>query len=455
MSRVCPDDADVIIAGSGLAGLFCALQLPPSLKVLILTKQGKYDSNSALAQGGMSILRSPEDKEVFFLDTFRAGHGQNDPQAVQTMIDASPAILQDLQALGMVFDQEGKSLAYAREGGHSQSRILHCRDHTGEALIRVLLQEIESRENIEIWDYCPVLDLILCKGRVTGVWAVNKQKQLQPIGSQAVVLATGGIGGLFEHSTNWPHITGDALAIAIKHQIRLDHLHYLQVHPTALFENKPGRRFLISEALRGEGARLLNHQGRSFAKELWPRDRLTQAIQEEMKREQKDWVWLDARHLGKIRLKTRFPTIYQHCLSIGIQAESDLIPVCPAHHYHMGGLAVDLAGRTSLTGLYSVGESACNRVHGANRLASNSLLESLVFAKAAARAIPLELPDQSFKSLDPGRPPCFPEISTTNQILDAIERSRACDPSTTRKLPPGSLDPPSPSGGHALWGSDH
>ena len=376
---------DAIIVGTGAAGLYCALNLPKRKKILMLTRQGADLSDSFLAQGGICMLRGEDDYEDYFEDTMRAGHYENNKRAVNLMIRSSNDIIRDLLWRNVDFVRaEDGELAFTREGAHSRPRILFHEDITGKEITQTLLDQVKTKENIEICEYMTMVDIISKDNICGGVIAMDAKNNVYPIRSQFVVLACGGIGGLFQNSTNYPHIAGDGLGIAMKHQVKLEHLDYIQIHPTTLFSHKPGRRFLISESVRGEGALLYDKNGQRFTNELQPRDLLSQAIFEQMEKDGTDFVWEDMRPLGEKTIMQHFPNIYQHCIEEGFDPRKEPIPVVPAQHYFMGGIQADLSSRTSMRGLYACGETSCNGVHGKNRLASNSLLESLVFARRAA-----------------------------------------------------------------------
>ncbi len=383
---------DVLIVGTGAAGLFCALHLPPSCRVLCITKEEMEQSDSFLAQGGICTLKDPSDYPAFFDDTMRAGHRENDPDAVREMICNAPDAIADLLAFGVSFDRDAQGFAYTREGAHSTSRILHHDDLTGAEITGTLLQRARERANITLLPHTAMVDIVLQDDVCTGAVVRDEKGQIFTVAAKAVVWATGGIGGLFAHSTNFPHITADALAIALVHGIAVRDVSYIQIHPTVLYASSPGRRFLISESVRGEGAVLLNAAGERFCDELQPRDVVTANIVRQMQADGTDHVFLSLTHLDTQRIAARFPNIFRTCLQQGIDMRTQPIPVTPAQHYYMGGVRTDTFGRTSCKHLYAVGEAGCNGVHGRNRLASNSLLESLVFAKRAAQDIAEALP---------------------------------------------------------------
>ena len=378
---------DIIIVGTGAAGLFSALKFPEGVKILMLTKDEVLKSDSYLAQGGISTLKTPDDFDSYFEDTMKAGRYENNKDSVKLMIERSPHIMEDLMEYGVDFDREEGELSYTREGGHSKFRILHHKDVTGKEITTKLYECVKKKDNIKILEHTKMLDLIISKDCLKGIVVKEASGEVKALYAKAVILATGGIGGLFVHSTNFRHITGDALAIALKHGIEIENIHYIQIHPTALYSTKPGRRFLISESVRGEGAYLLNKDQERFVDELLPRDVVSCAIKEQMEKEGSDHVYLSLTHLDGEEVKQRFPNIYSHCLEEGYDLTKEPIPVTPVQHYHMGGIKVDLDSKTNVKGLLAVGEASCNGVHGANRLASNSLLESLVFAECAANYV--------------------------------------------------------------------
>ena len=301
------------------------------------------------------------------------------------MIRSSNDIIRDLLRYHVDFARDGLgNLAFTREGAHSQPRILFHEDITGKEITQSLLNAAKTRENIEICEHMTMVDLISKDNTVCGIIVMDQEENAIPVYSQFVVLACGGIGGLFKNSTNFSHIAGDGLGIAMKHHVELEHLDYIQIHPTTLYSHKPGRRFLVSESVRGEGALLYDKNGQRFTNELQPRDLLSQKIFEQMEKDGTEFVWEDMRPLGEKMIMEHFPHIYEQCVEEGFDPRKEPIPVVPAQHYFMGGIKVDLGSKTSMKGLYACGETSCNGVHGKNRLASNSLLESLVFAKKAA-----------------------------------------------------------------------
>ena len=388
---------DVLIVGSGCSGLYCALHLPPSKKIMVISKSDLESSDSFLAQGGMCMLKEESDYDSYFEDTMRAGHYENDTGSVEIMIRSSTEVVQDLLEYGVAFAREPDgTLAFTREGAHSQKRILFHEDITGKEITSHLLKEVQKRDNITLLPNTCMIDLVCRENTCGGAILKLKDGSLKTVLSDYTLLATGGIGGLYRHSTNFRHLTGDSIAIAKKHNIRLKNINYIQIHPTTLYSPKAeDRSFLISESVRGEGAKLYDKNFNRFVDELLPRDLLTKAIQEQMKKDGTDYVWEDLRPIPEAELTSHFPNIVEHCRKMGYDVTKECIPVVPAQHYFMGGIEVDHQSLTSMNRLYAIGETACNGVHGRNRLASNSLLESLVFAKRAAKDITASYQPQS------------------------------------------------------------
>ena len=380
--------ADIVIVGSGVAGLYCALNLPKEKSIIIVTKNKARRSDSYLAQGGICVLRDEDDYDSFYEDTMKAGHYENNPDSVHIMIHSSQDVIADLVSFGVRFEKNGEEFIYTREGAHSHQRILFHEDETGKEITSHLLETARARENITIIENYTMVDLICDGNECHGIIGHDENGVYSAIQADYTVLATGGIGGIFEHSTNYKHLTGDAIALALKYGIKLQHIDYIQIHPTTLYTEKEGsREFLISESVRGEGAILLNSKGERFVNELLPRDVVANAIFAEMKKEGTKHVWLSLAPIPEEEIKTHFPNIYQRCLDEGYDATKEPVPVVPSQHYFLGGIDVDRYSKTSMDRLYAAGETACNGVHGRNRLASNSLLESLVFAKRAAKHI--------------------------------------------------------------------
>lgn len=379
---------DILIVGTGASGLFSALHCPSDKNILMITKDAVENSDSFLAQGGICVLRDENDYDSFMEDTLKAGHYENRRESVDIMIRSSREVINELIGYGVDFaKQENGELNYTREGCHSKARILFHEDITGKEITRNLLKAVQKLPNVHILEYVTMLDLIEQDNTCFGILAKDKNDEYLTIEADNTILASGGIGGLYEHSTNYPHLTGDAIAIALRHNIKLENPDYVQIHPTSLYTNKPGRSFLISESVRGEGAKLYGKDGRRFANEVLPRDLMTAEIKKQMAKDNMPYVWLDMTVLGKDVILNHFPHIYEKCLEEGFDVTKQWIPIVPAQHYYMGGIHVDKYSKTTMNNLYAVGETSCNGVHGANRLASNSLLEGLVFAKRAVNKI--------------------------------------------------------------------
>lgn len=385
-------ETDVVIVGTGVAGLFSALSLPSESRIVMITKSDLESSDSFLAQGGICMLRDEEDYDKYFEDTMRAGHYENRKESVDIMLRSSQNIIRRLAGYGVDFEKEGGEFVFTREGAHSRPRILFHEDVTGKEITSKLLAQVKRLKNVTLYEYTTMTDLLIEDGKCQGIKTTRRDQdgqEIEPLEIYAsdTILASGGIGGLYQHSTNFSHLTGDAIELAKKYGIRLEHLDYVQIHPTTLYSKKPGRRFLISESVRGEGAVLYNKNMERFVDELLPRDVVTKAIHEQMEKDGTDFVWLSMEHIDRETILKHFPNIYRRCLEEGYDVTKECIPVVPAQHYFMGGIWVDSDSRTSMPHLYAVGETSCNGVHGANRLASNSLLESLVFAERAANKI--------------------------------------------------------------------
>lgn len=381
-------NADVLIVGTGASGLFAALHLPTDKKVLMITKDAVENSDSFLAQGGICVLHDKDDYDSFMEDTMKAGHYENRKESVDIMIRSSRGVINQLIDYGVDFARtKDGELDYTREGCHSRPRILFHEDITGKEITSKLLTTVQKLPNVTILEYVTMLDIIEENNKCLGVIAKDQNGNYMAIKAGQTILASGGVGGLYEHSTNYPHLTGDAIAIAINHGIKLENIDYVQIHPTSLYSHKPGRSFLISESVRGEGAKLYGKDGKRFANEVLPRDLMTAEIKKQMKKDNMPFVWLDMTVLGKDTIMNHFPHIYERCLEDGIDATKDWVPITPAQHYFMGGIHVDKYSKTSMDNLYAVGETSCNGVHGKNRLASNSLLEGLVFGERAAKQI--------------------------------------------------------------------
>lgn len=415
---------DVLIAGCGVAGLYAALNMPTNTNIIMLSK-GKVDEcDSMLAQGGICVLPEGQDYDSFFEDTLKAGHGENRRESVDIMIRSSRTVINDLLALGVDFKKnEDGSLDFTREGAHARPRIAYFEDTTGKEITTKLLVAVRELSNVQILEHVAMVDILteqrsgqeVCRG--VRVMPVSEESSVMPVDelthesfaqsgeepiphdmlkepaatftieAQNVLWATGGIGGVYAHSTNFPQLTGDALYIATKHGIKLADIDYVQIHPTGLYSERPGRTFLISESCRGEGAILLDAAGERFTDELQPRDVVAAAIENQMKKDGAKHEWLSFEPVPREDIVDHFKAIRARCQEEGYDILEQPIPVVPTQHYFMGGVWVNRDSATSMPHLYAAGETACNGVHGKNRLASNSLLESLVFARRSAYRI--------------------------------------------------------------------
>ena len=401
---------DILIVGGGVAGLTVALNIAPEYKVTILAKAPKEGSNSWFAQGGVAavITNDPEDIKKHIEDTLVAGDGLCNEKIVKIVVEEGPKRIQELIKLGAEFDKTEKGeYSLGKEGGHSKPRILHYKDQTGKLIIETLWNAVKERPNITILDHYVVIELITQHHlgifvdkhfpgiECYGVYAYNKHNnKVEKFLSKITVLATGGVGNVYSVTTNPPGATGDGIAMAFRAKARIANMEFIQFHPTALYDPDEKPAFLITEALRGKGAILRSYQTKARfmpnyhpMAELAPRDIVARAIDTEMKKDGSDYVYLDATHLDPQMLKKEFPTIYKKCLEKGIDITKDLIPVSPAAHYVCGGIDVNEYSQTSINNLFAVGECAHTGLHGANRLASNSLLEALVFGYRAAKKI--------------------------------------------------------------------
>ncbi|KMT20913.1 L-aspartate oxidase [Clostridium cylindrosporum] len=379
---------DVIIIGTGISGLFTALNIDKRKNILMLTKKALGSGSSELAQGG---IVSCIDKDSHYKDTLIAGSYYNEKDAIITLQDESEDSINKLIELGVDFDKdESGNFLYTKEGGHSNARILHHKDATGKEIIRALTDKVRERKNIKVLENTSVID-ILSKKEINAVISIGDS--LKIFYAKSVVIATGGIGQVYKNTTNPLDITGDGIAIASRAGINICDMEFVQFHPTGMYSVDEERRTLISEAVRGEGAVLRNIKGERFMekyhemKELAPRDIVSISIFKELIETNSDYIFLDVTHLDKDFIKNRFPNIYEKCLSLGIDISKDYVKVSPTQHYLMGGIETNLNGRTNLNGIFACGECARTGVHGANRLASNSLLEGIVFANRISREI--------------------------------------------------------------------
>lgn len=387
-------ETDFLVIGSGIAGLRAGIELSRAGSVVILTKDRLNESNTEYAQGGIAVALSDEDEvSLHYEDTLRAGDGLCHPEAVKILVEEGIKYISELIEWGTIFDRDGSNLSFSKEAAHSRSRVLHARgDSTGREIIRVLLKKASSSCNISFKPHCFSLDLMVHDGKVCGAYFLDElDKQIKGVLASSTILTSGGAGQVYSETTNPDLATGDGVAMAHRAGAELSDMEFFQFHPTALFiSNAP--RFLITEAIRGEGGYLRNVDCARFMRhyhemgELAPRDVVSRSIVAEMRRTSSTFAYLDLTHLDAEFIKKRFPMVYQTCLSYNIDITVDMIPVHPAAHYLMGGVKTDLSGRTSLANLYAAGEVACTGVHGANRLASNSLLEGLVFGARAGQA---------------------------------------------------------------------
>jgi L-aspartate oxidase len=395
-----PSETDFLVVGAGVAGLRAAIELASAGRVVVLAKREVTDSNTQWAQGGIAAALSDEDEISLHLqDTLVAGDGLCNQEAAKVLVEDAPARIEELIQWGTEFDRQGTKLTFGREGAHSRSRILHAHgDSTGREILRALYAKARTLKNISICEFEFSTDLRLQDGRACGIHVIAAAEQRRQIAASTVLFATGGMGQLYRNTTNPAVATGDGVAMAFRAGAEISDMEFVQFHPTALYlKNAP--RFLLSEALRGEGAYLRNAELDRFMPkyhslgELAPRDIVARAIVHELEvSPAKDPVaYLDLTHLDSQHVKTRFPRIYATCLKYNVDITTELIPVRPAAHYAMGGVWTDLDGRTTLSGLYAAGEAAATGVHGANRLASNSLLEGLVFGARAGRSMREEL----------------------------------------------------------------
>ena len=486
---------DVVIVGCGVAGLYCALNLPSSLSVVMLAKTAVDECDSMLAQGGICVQHDDADYAPFFEDTLRAGHYENRCESVDLMIRASRSIISDLVKRGVDFerDQAG-SLRYTREGAHSRPRICFHSDITGDEITSTLLARVRELPNVRILEHTCMDDILIaqyvaqvnagmatkddvtaqgeanvatqnateaeaqgvatqnaatpatpCDGesrqpqtRCCGVLAHTADGAQLRIFAGQTLWACGGIGGMYPRSTNFPSLTGDACAIAARHDIALEHMDYVQIHPTSLYSTRPGRAFLISESCRGEGAVLLGADGERFTDELQPRDVVSAAIYRQMTAEGSEFVRLSFANMPKEEITGHFKNIYRRCLEEGFDITREPIPVVPAQHYFMGGVRVDRNSATDMPGLYAAGETSCNGVHGKNRLASNSLLESLVFAQRAAWDMCRKLGVKAPVAQTYPEQPCGADAQAYEHLCAEAERktrenAAKCGPQNTTK----------------------
>lgn len=398
-------NCDFLVIGTGVAGLFYALEVSKYGSVALIAKDKINDTSTSKAQGGIAGVTSQFDSyDKHINDTIIAGCGINDPKIVEIVVKEGPQRIKDLIHIGTNFDTDDKGeYDLTREGGHSEFRILHYKDKTGQEIQRALENAVKQHPNIKIFENHFAIEIItqhhlgIEVKRSTkditcyGAYIFDeKNNKIFTVFAKHTMIATGGCGNIYQNTTNPASITGDGIAMVYRAKGKIENMEFVQFHPTSLYNPNERPSFLITEAMRGEGAILLNHKGEDFVKKydprgsLAPRDVVARAIDNEMKISGEDCVYLDCRHISKERLMQHFPTIFAKCLEIGINIKNDLIPVTPAAHYLCGGIKTDEFGKSSINNLYATGEAACTGLHGANRLASNSLLEAVVFAHRAA-----------------------------------------------------------------------
>jgi len=392
--------SDVLVIGSGLGGLYCALNLSSKYNVTILTKTSRDKNNSCLAQGGVAASFH---KAAHYKDTISAGVNYNKEEAVKVLVEDSLENINKLIDYGTNFEKdELGNFKLTREGGHSKNNILYFKDSTGKEIISSLIKEVDIRKNITIIEGVFAIDILNNDNGIVGILAINQRGEREVYLTKAIVLATGGIGQVYENTTNSSYATGDGIAMAFRAGAEIKDMEFVQFHPTAFYKDTIGQKFLISEAVRGEGGILKNANGDNFMKnystmgDLAPRDIVSQSIFKEMLRTNSSFVYLDISHKSSRFVEDRFPMIYETCLQEGYDITKDMIPVAPAEHYLMGGIKTDTEGRTNIYGLYACGECACTGVHGANRLASNSLLECIVYGNRVSKSIDKYIGERNF-----------------------------------------------------------
>jgi L-aspartate oxidase len=426
-----PSQTDFLVIGAGVAGLRAAVELASAGSVLVLAKREVTESNTQWAQGGIAAALSDEDEISLHLqDTLLAGDGLCNPDAAKVLVEEAPERIDELIQWDTEFDREGTKLTFGREGAHSRNRILHAHgDSTGREIVRALYAKTQALKNVSVREFEFSTDLIVENGRVSGVHLIDENGERRQLTASAVLLASGGLGQLYRNTTNPAVATGDGVAMAFRAGAEVSDLEFIQFHPTALYlKNAP--RFLLSEALRGEGAYLRNLELHRFMTkyhpmgELAPRDVVARAIVHELdvSRTKDPVVYLDLTHLDAKHIKSRFPRIYATCLRFNIDITTELVPIRPAAHYAMGGVRTDLDGRCTISGLYAAGEAAATGVHGANRLASNSLLEGLVFGARAGNAMRDELRIAEGKAASPSRAVSNgPVVPDTENVIAEIQ----------------------------------
>jgi L-aspartate oxidase len=440
------EGCDFLVIGAGLAGLSFALEAAEHGSVLLLTKTELEESNTRYAQGGIAaVWRDPDSPRAHAEDTMRAGAGLCKREVVDMVVTEGPDRVRELAGRGVVFsaDKQGETVL-GREGGHSHRRVLHVQDRTGAAFVEVLTQAVRAHPNIELRERCMAVDLITASwlarrggevppypDRVVGAYLLDLSSgRMGRIGAKVVALCTGGAGKVYLYTSNPDIASGDGHAMGWRAGARVANMEFIQFHPTCLYHPK-AKNFLVTEAMRGEGGRLVDQRGRRFMEdvdermELAPRDIVARAIDAELKRSGDECVFLDMTHHDRAFLERRFPTVYGRCMDLGIDAAVEGIPVVPAAHYTCGGLAVDLHGETSVSNLFAIGEVSCTGLHGANRLASNSLLECLVYARRAVNAAVARIRDierMDIPRWDPGDAVSADEQVVISHMWDEIRR---------------------------------
>jgi L-aspartate oxidase len=425
-----PGETDFVVVGAGIAGLRAAIELAQAGRVLVLAKREVTESATQYAQGGIAAALSDEDEIGLHLqDTLNAGDGLCNEAAARVLVEEGPERIEELIDWGTEFDRNGSKLVFAREGAHSRNRILHAHgDSTGREIGRSLWLKAKVLKNITLLEFEFATHLCVHDGRISGLAVMNDQGVQKEVHASAVLLATGGLGHIYRETTNPSVATGDGVAMAYRAGAEISDMEFVQFHPTALYV-KGAPRFLLSEALRGEGAYLRNMELARFMPkyhdmaELAPRDVVARAIAHEMElvKSPNAVVYLDMTHLNPKHIEARFPRIYKTCLEYNVDIATDLVPVRPAAHYAMGGVRTDLDGRTNIRGLFAAGEAACTGVHGANRLASNSLLEGLVFGARAAKTMRDELRASGNHPDHPHRqPPSDNAAASTSDVVQQI-----------------------------------
>ncbi len=432
VTKPTPAECDFLVVGAGVAGLRAAIELADAGRVLVLAKRQVRDSATHFAQGGIAAALSDEDEVSLHLqDTLVAGDGLCNVEAVRVLVEEGPPRIEELIEWGTQFDRNGTKLAFTREGAHSRNRVLHAQgDSTGQEILRALYAKAKTLKNISVLEFEMSSDLLVEAGRVAGVSVIGNGGKLQQITASAVLLATGGLGQIYRNTTNPEVATGDGVAMAYLAGAEVSDMEFIQFHPTALYlKNAP--RFLISEALRGEGAHLRNMEMDRFMSkyhalgDLAPRDVVARAIVHELEvtHSPEALVYLDLTHLKPDHVRQRFPRIYSTCLEYNIDITTEVIPIRPAAHYAMGGVRTDLSGHSNLPGLYAAGEAAATGVHGANRLASNSLLEGLVYGSRAGQAMRDNLRDNTSRLIATR---CGTKLGLFAKVLVSARRSKRC-----------------------------